>query len=152
MLLYDPASAPPPRLHSSIQEFFNTLLRTVVRLRIVQALSAFKSILAVASVDDILSDESKALEAARTALQVRLDYSILSIFTLRQVAFDASTSVRVARITTMTEVILANTTVPGPSKRYAISYRSLVDANIRPQRSTLHGDIPSSASNIPRAR
>jgi hypothetical protein len=61
------ASIPSP-FQSSVQGFFGILLRTVIRLRIVQALRPFRSSLAVTSVQDILLEESQALEAARTAL------------------------------------------------------------------------------------
>jgi hypothetical protein len=71
MPLKDPTTPIPAPLQARVQEFFNILLRTVIRLRVVHALSIVKSIPAVTSVHDILVEESQALEATRTALQVR---------------------------------------------------------------------------------
>jgi hypothetical protein len=86
--LYGLTSPIPEPLQSGVQDFFNILLRTVVRLRIVQALHPVKTILAVASVQDILLEESQALEAARTVLQVQsyntvLDFTHSALGSLR---------------------------------------------------------------------
>jgi hypothetical protein len=74
--LCDPKPSVPASLRSGVQEFVNILLRIMVRLRTVQALRPVKSTLAVSSVQDILLEETQALEAARTALQVRFEHGV----------------------------------------------------------------------------
>jgi hypothetical protein len=64
-----PVSAP---LQAIVQEFFTVLLRTVLRLRVVQALSHVKAMAGVENVKAVLSEELQALETARTTLQVEL--------------------------------------------------------------------------------
>jgi hypothetical protein len=95
MPLRDPTGSIPTSLDRTVQEFFAVLLRTVVRLRVVQALTYIKTLTAVASVNQVLLEESQALEAARTTLQVRwrhtsLCFAELALACIRRIYLEES--------------------------------------------------------------
>lgn len=60
----------PTQLHSLVRQFLNVLLRTAVRLRILQVMGHIKSLSTVETVNSILLEESHALDTTRDALQV----------------------------------------------------------------------------------